>query len=151
MNILEGCLNNEQVQALLNAHLAGMHENSPPGSVFALDLSGLMVPEVSFYTAWHGDALLGMGALKEIDPDAGEIKSMRTVPEYVRQGVAATLLEHMLEVARQRGYCRLSLETGSGKAFEPAVALYRRYGFVNGDAFGGYRQSEFNQFLHLNI
>ncbi len=151
MNIVEGHLDNEQVQALLRTHLAGMHDNSPPGSVYALDLSGLEAPEVSFFSAWNEDALLGMGALKEIDVETGEIKSMRTDAAHSRKGVGTALLEHVLDVAGRRGYRRLSLETGSGEAFEPALSLYRRYGFRNGPAFGDYTQSEFNQFLHLNL
>ena len=151
MNILEGHLENEKVIALLSAHLAGMHESGPPGSVYALDLAGLKVAEISVYTAWQGDMLLGIGALKEIAGDAGEIKSMRTDPAHIRKGVAATLLEHMLAVARQRGYRRLSLETGSGPPFEAALSLYRKYGFVNGGAFGDYVHSDFNQFLHLDL
>jgi putative acetyltransferase len=151
MNILEGNLDNDKVIALLRDHLAGMHEIGPPGSVYALDLSGLMVPEISFYSAWDEDALLGVGALKTIDPDAGEIKSMRTDAAHVRKGVAAALLEHILAVARHRGYRRLSLETGSGDPFEPALTLYRKYGFANGEAFGSYTKSDFNQFLHLDL
>ncbi len=151
MNILEGGLENEQVVALLRAHLAGMHASGPPGSVYALDLEGLKVPEISFYTAWQGATLLGVGALKELEGDAGEIKSMRTDPAHVRRGVAAALLEHMLEVAEARGYRRLSLETGSGPPFDPALSFYRKYGFVNGEAFGGYVASDFNQFLHLDL
>lgn len=151
MNILEGELENEQVVALLHAHLAGMHESGPPGSVYALDLEGLKAPEISFYTAWQGAGLLGVGALKELARDAGEIKSMRTDPAHVRKGVAAALLEHMLGVGRARGYRRLSLETGSGPPFDPALSLYRKYGFVNGGAFGGYVASDFNQFLHLDL
>lgn len=151
MIIVPGDLNNEQVLALLRAHLAGMHESGPPGSVFALDLSGLSMPEVSLYTAWEREKLLGMAALKEVCIDMGEIKSMRTDPAHTRKGVAASLLDHMLVVAKERGYRRLSLETGSGPAFEPAVSLYRKYGFVNGDSFGDYEKSDFNQFLHLDL
>jgi putative acetyltransferase len=91
------------------------------------------------------------GALKQLDAHAGEIKSMRTHPDYLRRGVAAALLEHIINQARARGLHRLSLETGSGLAFEPALALYRRHGFVNGAAFSDYQKSDFNQFLHLKL
>ena len=139
------------VLALLRIHLEGMHASSPPGSVYALDTSGLARPDVSFWGAFDGDTLLGFGALKQLTADAGEIKSMRTHPDHLRKGVAAALLAHILDTARSRGYRRLSLETGSGDAFEPALALYRRAGFANGDAFGDYVASEFNQFLHLTL
>lgn len=151
MVILPGDFSNPQVLDLLRAHLAGMHANSPPGSVFALDHSGLQKPEISFYTAWDGDTLMGMGALKALPDNTGELKSMRTHEAHLRKGVAAALLEHMIAEAKRRGYRRLSLETGSGPAFDAALTLYRRYGFAGGPAFGDYEKSEFNQFLHLDL
>jgi len=146
-----GDFDDDRVKALLTRHLEGMHANSPAGHVFALDWSGLQKPEVSFYTVWDGEELLGFGALKELDARAGEVKSMRTADAHLRKGVAATVLEHIIAEATKRGYTRLSLETGSGPAFEAALALYRKRGFVNGDAFGGYEASAFNQFLHLDL
>ena len=144
-------LSSTATQSLLRLYLSGMHKNSPPGHVFALDLSGLKTPEVTVWSVWHGDEICGIGALKQFGPAWGEIKSMRTHPNYLRQGVASMLLEHIIEEARARGLRRLSLETGSGSAFEPAIALYRRRGFVNGEAFSDYQKSDFNQFLHLRI
>jgi putative acetyltransferase len=149
--IKPGDFGDERVKALLTRHLEGMHANSPPGHVFALDWSGLQRPEISFYALWDGEDLLGFGALKELEPRAGEIKSMRTADAHLRKGVAATILDHIIAVARQRDYARLSLETGSGPAFEPAVNLYRKYGFIDGAAFDGYVKSPFNQFLHLDL
>lgn len=140
-----------QVRELLRLHLSGMQENSPPGHVFALDLSGLKQPSVSCYALWDGDTLQGIGAIKEVAPEHGELKSMRTGPGHLRKGVGSALLAHLLAVARSRGYRRVSLETGSGPAFEPALALYRRHGFVSGDAFGEYTKSPFNQFMHLEL
>jgi putative acetyltransferase len=128
-----------------------MHANSPSGHVFALDWSALQQAEVSFYTLWEGEDLLGFGALKELDALSGEIKSMRTADEHLRKGVAAAILEYIIAEARRRGYSRLSLETGSGPAFDPALTLYRKYGFLNGGAFGQYEQSSFNQFLHVEL
>lgn len=151
MHIRPGDFDDPQVMALLRLHLAGMHAASPPGMVHALDLSGLKSPRISFFTAWAGAALLGMGALKELDATSGEIKSMRTAPAHLRKGVAAAMLDHLIAVARARGYRGLSLETGSGEVFEPALALYRRRGFVDGPAFGDYARTDFNQFLHLEL
>lgn len=136
---------------LVREHLAGMHAASPPGTVFALDLSGLQSPDVSLFTLWDGDALLAMGGLRELDAAHGEIKSMRTHRLQLRRGAAARLLEHLLEVAAARGYTRVSLETGRGPAFEPALALYRRRGFRPGAVFGEYHESPFSQFLHLDL
>ncbi len=151
MEIREDDLSGDQTRDLLRLHLEGMHSSSPPGSVFALDLSGLTTAGVTVWTAWIGDAVAGIGALKDLGGRTGEIKSMRTHPAFLRRGVASALLEHVIAVARARGMTRLSLETGSGPAFEPALALYRRRGFVEGEPFGQYERSAFNQFLHLSL
>jgi putative acetyltransferase len=151
MVIKPGGFNDARIKALLTRHLEGMHANSPRGHVFALDWSGLNQPEISFYALWEGEELLGFGALKELDSRSGEVKSMRTSDAHLRKGVGSTILEHIIVEARRRGYTRLSLETGSGPAFEPALALYRRRGFRDGGAFGGYEKSPFNQFLHLDL
>lgn len=140
-----------QVQALLRLHLAGMHANSPPGAVHALDRGGLDKPGVHFIGAWRNSALMGFGALKRLSADHGEIKSMRTAEAFLRQGVGGAILEHLLSHARANNMRRVSLETGSGPAFAPALALYRRRGFVDGPPFGEYTPSRFNQFLHLDL
>ena len=151
LEIREDDLSSEGTRALLALHLADMHANSPPGSVFALDLSGLQVPEVTVWTVWHGDHVVGVGALKELGDGGGELKSMRTHPDHLRRGVAALLLDHIVAQARARGLKRLSLETGSGPSFNAALAFYRKRGFVDGAAFSDYARSAFNQFLHLTL
>ena len=149
--IREDDLAGDATRHLLQLHLEGMHASSPPGTVFALDLSGLTAPGVTVWTAWVGERIAGMVALKELGGGAGELKSMRTHPDFLRRGVAAALLEHIIAVARARGVRQLSLETGSGPAFEPALALYRRRGFVDGEPFAQYQRGAFNQFLHLSL
>ncbi len=151
LTIREDDLSGEATRALLTLHLSGMHANSPAGHVFALDLSGLQAANVTVWTAWVGTEIAGIGAMKEIGDGVGEIKSMRTHPDHLRKGVGAAILEHIIEQAQARGLRRLSLETGSGPAFEPALALYRRRGFAAGEAFGDYTRSDFNQFLHLTL
>src|SRR5215470_6070642 len=151
MDIRVDDLSSDATQSLLRLHLQGMHTNSPPGHVFALDLSGLQVPEVTVWSAWEGNEICGIGALRQLDASSGEVKSMRTHPNHLRRGVAAALLEHIIQEARARGFWRLSLETGNGPAFEPALALYRKRGFVDGEAFADYERSAFNQFLHLRL
>ena len=151
MQIRQDDLSSAATQDILRIHLAGMHANSPPGHVFALDLSGLQTPDVTVWSAWEGETICGIGALKQLDAACGEVKSMRTHPDKLRRGVAAALLEHIIGEARARGLVQLSLETGSGPAFEPALALYRRRGFRDGAAFGDYEASAFNQFLHLDL
>ncbi|AYO78516.1 GNAT family N-acetyltransferase [Sphingobium yanoikuyae] len=150
-DIREDDLSGAPTRALLAIHLAGMQAESPPESVFALDLSGLQQPGICVWTAWDGDSIAGVAALRDLGGGQGELKSMRTHPDHLRRGVAAALLRHIIGQARQRGMTRLSLETGSGPAFDPALTLYRRNGFGNGEAFGDYRASAFNQFLHLGL
>ena len=149
--IREDDLSGEATRALLALHLAGMHASSPPGSVFALDLSALQAPDITVWTAWENDTILGVGALRQLGDGVGELKSMRTHPGHLRRGVAASLLDHMIAEARSRGLLRLSLETGSGPAFAAALALYRRRGFIDGEAFSTYTRTAFNQFLHLQL
>lgn len=115
-----------------------MRAISPPESVHALDLDGLRRPEITFWTAWSGAALLGCGALKELSPDHGEVKSMRTARAHRRSGVARAMLAHIVAAARRRGYQRLSLETGSMAEFAPARSLYERFGFRYCEPFAGY-------------
>ena len=149
--IREDDLSGEATQALLAYHLHGMRDDSPPGHSFALDISGLRSADVTVWSAWEDFTLAGIGALKQLDDNSGEIKSMRTAPTHLRRGVGAALLEHIIAAARSRRLSRLSLETGTGPAFEAALSLYRRYGFVNGPAFADYAGSDFNQFLHLDL
>jgi len=136
-------LSGEQTKALLGLHLAGMQANSPPGHVFALDPSGLKGPCITVWSAWVGERIAGIGALKDLGYGTAEVKSMRTHPDFLRCGVAAALLEHIISEARARGVRRLSLETGSGSAFEPALKLYRKRGFVDGEPFADYVRSDF--------
>jgi putative acetyltransferase len=144
-------LSSGATQALLILHLEGMHANSPPGHVFALDYSGLKAQDVTVWSAWEGGEICGIGALRQTDPLFAEVKSMRTHPDRIRRGVGKALLEHIITEARQRGVRRLCLETGIGPAFDAAVALYRNRGFVDSGPFSNYTQSKFNQFLHLDL
>ncbi len=147
MDIRNDDLTGPQIIALLREHLAHMHEITPPGSVHALDLARLRHPEITFWTAWDGDDLLGCCALKELDPTSGEVKSMRTAIAYRRQGIASRLLEHIIEVARQRSYSHLYLETGAFPAFAPALALYASYGFEFRGPFGDYTDDPNSTFM----
>jgi putative acetyltransferase len=151
MTIIFGNFQHPQVQALLKYHLEQMHANSPTGSVFALDWSGLQKPEISFYTLWEGDTLLGCGAVKDLGDGTAEIKSMRTHPEHLRKRVAEKILVHIINMAKARNYRTLFLETGSGPAFDPALALYRKHRFLNCDQFADYEKSPFNQFMQLQL
>jgi putative acetyltransferase len=144
-------LGDPQVRDLVALHQRAMVEGSPPGFSFALDLSGLQDAAVTVWAAHVGTRVAAIGALKRLDEQSGEIKSMRTHPDFLRQGIAAALLEAIITHARAAGLTTLSLETGSGPAFEPALALYRRRGFTNGPAFADYALTDFNQCLHLQL
>jgi putative acetyltransferase len=136
-----------EIRALLAEHLHNMHQLSPPESVHALDLTDLIKPEITFWTVWFQGELLGCGALKEITPAHGEIKSMRTASAHRRKGVARALLEHIIAEARARSYARLSLETGSMPAFEPARSLYESFGFTYCSPFADYIEDPNSVFL----
>ena len=140
-------LSRPQVLALLEEHLRNMYELSPPDKVFAFDASKLKSSRVTFWTAWDGDVLLGCAALKELSPDEGEIKSMRTPSARRRTGAGRALLDHIIEVARSRSYRVLYLETGRHPAFLPAQALYRSAGFTLCGPFGPYRENGNSVFM----
>jgi putative acetyltransferase len=144
-------LSRPEVLALVEEHLRNMHEISPPGNVFAFDVDKLRAPGVSFWTAWSGDRLDGCAALKELSADTGEIKSMRTPQRLRRTGAGRALLNHLILVARQRGYLMLYLETGRHPAFLPALTLYRSFGFRECGPFGSYTQDDFSVFMSLSL
>ena len=144
-------LNGPEIQALLAEHLRNMHGISPPESVHALGLDGLRDPRITFWSVWHGELLLGCGALKQLDAWHGEIKSMRTTQASRRSGVGRAMLVHIVEEARRRGYARLSLETGSQPAFEPARRLYASFGFVACAPFADYGPDPNSVFMTLDL
>jgi putative acetyltransferase len=144
-------LSGPQIAALLEEHLAGMRSISPPESVHALPLEGLRKPEITFWSVWENGELLGCGALKELDGQHGEIKSMRTSRQHLRKGVATAMLQHILTEARRRGYLRMSLETGAQAAFEPARQLYARFGFNYCGPFADYTQDPNSVFMTKEI
>jgi putative acetyltransferase len=136
-----------KVVALIGEHLQSMLQESPPESVHALNLEQLRQPNVTFWSAWEQDELLGCGALKELDGRHGEIKSMRTAASHRRKGVARNVLQHIFEEAGRRGYERLSLETGSSDAFAPARALYESFGFHYCEPFADYAKDPNSVFM----
>ena len=150
-DIREDDLSSATTRALVALHLQGMRANTPPEAVYALDVSGLIQPGVTVWTAWDRETVVAMGALKLLADRTGEVKSMRTHPDHLRRGAAAQILDHIIAEARRHGLRRLSLETGNGASFEPALTLYRKRGFVNGEKFSDYVASAFNQFLHLEL
>ena len=144
-------LSRPEVHALLREHLDDMYDLSPPEDVHALDLSGLRSPDVTFWTVWENGALLGCGALKELTPTHGEVKSMRTPRAARRRGAGRAILQHIVSEARARGYERLSLETGSQDAFRPAHRLYESFGFADCGPFANYGPSPNSVFMTLEL
>lgn len=151
MRILEDDLTGPEIRALLETHFAGMLASSPPGSCHFLDFDGLNAPDVTFWSIWDGAELAGCGAVKELSALHGEVKSMRTHPDHLRKGAAARMLEHIIATAKQRGYRRLSLETGSTPDFDAAHGLYLSYGFQYCSPFGDYVEDPFSRFMTLAI
>ncbi|WP_160154441.1 GNAT family N-acetyltransferase [Microbulbifer sp. ALW1] len=151
LNIHVDDLSGNEIAAFLQAHIDDMRATSPPESVHALDLDGLRQPDVTFWSAYLDGALVGCGALKELGPDHGEIKSMRTGAEARGKGIATAVLQHILGEARKRGYTRLSLETGSMDFFKPAHRLYSRHGFELCAPFADYREDPNSLFMRIAL
>ncbi|MFC3802502.1 GNAT family N-acetyltransferase [Cohnella sp. GCM10012308] len=151
MNIIVDDLSGPEVAALLEEHLRGMAEDTPPESIHALDLEGLKRPEITFWSAWDGRELMGCGALKDLGGGHGELKSMRTAAAHLRKGVAAGILAHIVAEARRRGFERLSLETGSPDSFIPARKLYERFGFAYCGPFADYREDPYSVYMTMTL
>jgi putative acetyltransferase len=147
MNIKIDELHGTEIALLLQEHLDDMARYSPHGSIHALDLDALRQPEITFWSLWQGEELAGCAALKELSPKHAEIKSMRTAQTFLRQGVAGKILQHMIDVAKTRGYQRLSLETGSMVAFQPARSMYEHFGFEYCQPFADYCEDPYSTFM----
>jgi len=147
MHIRLDDLTGPDIIQLLREHLQGVAQHSPPESIHALDLDDLRRPDITFWSVWNDSQLMGCGALKELDRRHGEIKSMRTSASHLRKGVAARLIQHILDEAGRRGYERVSLETGSMGGFAPARRLYARFGFVTCGPFAGYVEDPNSVFM----
>lgn len=141
----------DDVTALLERHLTFTNGESPPEHVHALDVTGLLDPSVSFYTLRDDGVLLGVGAIKELEPGHGEIKSMHTAEKARGRGVGSAMLDHLLETARLRGYQRVSLETGTMEGFAAARALYASRGFENCPPFGSYWENDYSMCMTLHL
>jgi putative acetyltransferase len=144
-------LSGPEVRALLEEHLQNMFQLSPPESVHALAIDELKHPSITFWTAWSETTLLGCGAMRELSPTHGEIKSMRTSPASRRQGVGRAILTQIIEEARRRSYARLSLETGSMEAFLPARRMYEAFGFTYCAPFADYREDPNSVYMTLQL
>lgn len=147
MEIKIDLLDGQEIVALLNEHLEDMYATSPPESVHALDLDALKKPDITFWSAWDEGELLGCAALKQLDETHAEIKSMRTARTARNRGVASQLLKHVLNVAKERNYSRLSLETGSMEFFKPARTLYEKHGFEYCPPFADYQPDPNSEFM----
>ncbi len=149
MLIIEDNLENQETQKLIALHLKGMHSITPEEFVFALDLKELKQPNIFFYSSWEGEKITGIGALKLHPNQIGEIKSMRTHPDYLRRGVGELILRHLINVAKQKKITSLYLETGTAEEFLPAIYLYKKLGFVEAGPFAEYKANSFSRFFKL--
>ena len=144
-------LQGPQIVALLHTHVEFCRAASPPESAHVLDLDGLRTPEITFWSVWDGPDLIGCGALKQLGPAHGEVKSMHTAANHRGRGIGLAVLKQIVAEARSRGYRRLSLETGSMEAFAPARALYSGFGFRECPPFGSYRLDPNSAFMTLDL
>lgn len=151
LNIKLDDLTGPEVASLIGEHLQGMALHSPSESVHALNLQGLKKPDITFWSVWEQDQLVGCGALKELDGQHGEVKSMRTSSSHLRKGVAKRVLAHIIDEAKRRNYQRLSLETGSMEAFEPARKLYESFGFQYCRPFSDYIEDPNSVFMTVEL
>jgi putative acetyltransferase len=144
-------LSGEPTRELVARHLVGMHASSPAESVFALDVDGLTSPAVTFFSGWRGDHLVAIGALKSLDEENGELKSMRVADTHLGTGAGRAMLRHLIGEARARGMRTLWLETGSTDDFQPALRLYASEGFTECGPFGDYPENPFSVFMTLTL
>jgi putative acetyltransferase len=151
LQIHEDDLTGKEIACFLREHLEDMHETTPPESIHALGLEALRSPDITFWSAWEGDELLGCGALKELDARSGEIKSMRTANAHRGRGVASKILEHIINEAKRRAYDCLNLETGAMPEFDPARALYIRYGFEYRGPFAEYTDDPNSVYMTIKL
>lgn len=151
IDIRQDDVSDHYIVALLEEHRQEMFKYSPPESVHALDLEGMRASEVTFWSAWINGEFAGCGALKQLNSTHAELKSMKTASGHLRKGVAARLLEHMLDIATQRNYQKVSLETGTMEAFQPARALYAKYGFIECPPFASYVDDLHSTFMSKSL
>jgi putative acetyltransferase len=151
MRIIPGNLDDPRVIELLHAHVNTARAQTARGSAHALDISGLQTPEISFWAAWNDDQLLAVGALRQLNAEHGEVKSMHTAQSARRLGAGSAMLRHIIDVARVRGLSRLSLETGAWDYFIPARAFYQRHGFITCPPFGDYADDPNSVFMSLDL
>jgi len=151
MDIKPADFSDQKLIDLLSVHVTTARAATALGSAHALDLEGLKSPDIDFWTLWEGEALLGVGALKQLTPDHGEVKSMHTVENARGRGVGTLMLRHLIEQARLKGMTRLSLETGSWDYFIPARALYAMHGFAECPPFGDYRPDPNSVFMAIKL
>jgi putative acetyltransferase len=151
MHIVEGGLDDPRVVALLQIHMTRALRETARGSGHALDVAGLRAPGVTFWSAWEEDAVVGVGALRRLSAEHGEIKSMHTAEAARGRGVGSAMVRHIIAAARAMGMTRLSLETGSWDYFLPARALYARHGFVECGPFGDYWEDPNSVFMTMKL
>lgn len=151
LTIVQDDLTDRRVLDLLQLHLDEMHQWSPPESVHAMPAERLRQPDVTFFSAWDGERVVGCGAIKHLDDGHGELKSMRAAPDYRGRGVGKAILLRLIEEARARGYARVSLETGRPEPFHAAHGLYRAQGFVECPPFGSYAHDPFSMCMTKDL
>ncbi|MGB3725678.1 MAG: GNAT family N-acetyltransferase [Glaciecola sp.] len=151
MEIKKDNLEGGEVIALLQEHLADMYATSPPDSVHALDIDALKSPSITFFSAWVNCSLAGCVAIKTLNAESAELKSMRTVRHFRSSGVASKLLMFVLDFAKEQGYRKISLETGTQDYFLPARNVYKKFGFADCGPFSAYKLDSNSHFMSRDV
>ena len=148
---IEGNFDNPEVNKLLTKHFIELRAASPEGSAHVLDIPGLKIPSIKFWSLWENDKLIGCGALKFLDHEHGEFKSIRIADKFRKNGLGIKIIDHLINEAKKLNIKRISVETGSGVFFSPARKLFKKCGFMNCEPFAHYKKDANSCYFSLDI
>ena len=151
MKSIEGNFDNKEVNDLLTSHFKELRSVSPEGSAHVLDIKGLKISTIKFWSIWENDKLVGCGALKFLEKDHGEFKSIRVLDQFRKRGYGYKILSHLIEEAKKLNIKKLSLETGAGDFFLPARKLFKKIGFVECPPFAHYKEDSNSYYMKLEL
>ena len=151
MKSIEGNFDNPEVNELLNKHFIELRSVSPAGSTHVLDIDGLKDPSIKFWSLWENNKLIGCGALKFLEKDHGEFKSIRVADEFRKKGIGERIINHLIEEAKKLEISKLSIETGAGEFFAPARKLFNKFGFKKSEPFAHYKVDPNSCYFTLDL
>ena len=151
MKSIEGNFDNSEVNNLLKKHFIELRSVSPAGSTHVLDIEGLKDPSIKFWSLWENNKLVGCGALKFLEKNHGEFKSIRVADEFKKKGIGERIINHLIEEAKKLKISKLSIETGAGDFFLPARNLFSKFGFKSCPPFAHYKDDPNSCYYTLDI